>query len=672
MGAVDISELLGDEPLRQREDTKLTPVRKRIIICCDGTWQSAVSGKKNVPSNVTRLCRSLNPVGTDKDGNQWQQVVWYDSGVGTTALALGDAFEGATGAGMETNIIEAYNFAVLNYNPGDKIMCFGFSRGAYTARTIAGLISDIGICQKTDLNKFPDLWAVYKKLEPGKRFHRSELWFDWMWGKADENQGAGDKDHREFVYEKAPQGDWAQEGSREVEVVGVYDTVGALGMPEVLGIKLPSSEGWHNVGLSPNIPNAFQCLALDERRKAFSPTLWYLNKKTATKEQVEAHMEDEKLAEKRYWDVLQHAKDLKASGGATDEAVNAAAREVNVAARAWNKAARKRVRYQNRLEQHPVLRQVWIPGFHINIGGGSNDTLKDEGDMENMSNIAFAWMLDQIKDHVSVNEQVVSDEQNDRERHIEELNLQRRKTDLKLTSTKPKPQSLVKRTVSFAKTAVATISLPFKAIQQATEEKAREIGWGTGILEDSFTLAYWLNGQKRRTPGEYAKDNGNSIGETCEYIHPVVNFRVNWFKEQNEKDSSHPIYKPIHPKLKYERRKVVGKDGKPFFEYEIGGCLKPLPEWKLGGLDSYERLAIAGKAAYDYVDKLDEELETGIRTIRRSAISPKKPPVESALATVSDFDLKKTANKISTPSVGASTADETVTGTYCRDTDSKL
>jgi hypothetical protein len=252
MGALDICELLGDEPLRQREDTKLTPVRKRIIICCDGTWQSAVSGKKNVPSNVTRLCRSLNPVGTDKDGNQWQQVVWYDSGVGTTALALGDAIEGATGQGMETNVIEAYNFAVLNYNPGDKIMCFGFSRGAYTARTIAGLISDIGICRKSDLNKFPDLWAIYKKLEPGKRFHRSELWFDWMWGKADEKQGAGDKIHREFVYEKPPQGDWAQEGSRDVEVVGVYDTVGALGMPEVLGIKLPSSEGWHNVGLSPS------------------------------------------------------------------------------------------------------------------------------------------------------------------------------------------------------------------------------------------------------------------------------------------------------------------------------------------------------------------------------------------------------------------------------------
>lgn len=368
---------------------------------------------------------------------------------------------------------------------------------------------------------------------------------------------------------------------------------------------------------------------------------------------------------------MQRAKDLKAGGKATDEQVNAAARAVNEAARAWNKAARKRVRYQNRFEQHPVLRQVWLPGFHINIGGGSSDTLKDEGDMENMSNIAFAWMLDQIKGHVSVNEQVVAEEQNNRERHIEELNLVRRKTDMNLVSTKNR-SAWAKWTSLIAKSTITAIKLPFKAIQQAAENKIHENGWGTGILSDSFTMAYWLNGQKRRTPGEYAKNNGDSMGETCEYIHPVVNFRVNWFKEQNAKDPSHPIYKPVNPKLKYERRKAVDKDGKPFFEYNIGGCLKPLPEWQLGGLDSYERLAIAGKAAYDYVDKLDEELETGIRTIRRSAVSPKKPPAELALATVSDYGLKSANKETSGHSVIGSTADETATGTYCRDDEVKL
>ena len=241
---------------------KPTPRPKRIIICCDGTWQSAVSGKRNVPSNVTRLCRAVDPAGYDEHGDEWQQIVWYDSGVGTTSLAMGTAIEGAIGQGLEGNVVEAYNFCVLNYNVGDKIMVFGFSRGAFTARTIAGVISDIGICEKEELNKFPDLWNLYKhfkskKEHHGKRFFHSEAWFDWMWGEADEKQGAGTENDRKFVYTDGNRGDWAQEGSREVEVVGVYDTVGALGMPEVLGVKIPQwmlfwadKAGWHNVGLS--------------------------------------------------------------------------------------------------------------------------------------------------------------------------------------------------------------------------------------------------------------------------------------------------------------------------------------------------------------------------------------------------------------------------------------
>lgn len=246
--------------MRQKLDITRPYAHKRIVICCDGTWQSAVSGEKNVPSNVTRLCRALNRVGTDENGKVWQQVVWYDSGVGTTSLALGTAVEGAIGQGLEGNVIEAYNFCVLNYNPGDKIMCFGFSRGAYTARTIAGLISDIGICEQSNLNKFPDLWKVYKehaKKHPGKRFHRSDDWYEWMWGKLDENQGAGGPNETELRWAQEAQGPWSSDDSKEVEVVGVYDTVGALGMPEVLGIKIPQNllfwadqPGWQNTELS--------------------------------------------------------------------------------------------------------------------------------------------------------------------------------------------------------------------------------------------------------------------------------------------------------------------------------------------------------------------------------------------------------------------------------------
>lgn len=629
MNSVQFSELLGEDYiLRQRRDTKRVPIRKRIIICCDGTWQSAVSGKRNVPSNVTRLCRSLNSVGTDENGDEWQQIVWYDSGVGTTSLALGDTIQGAIGVGLEGNVIEAYNFCVLNYNPGDKIMCFGFSRGAYTARTIAGLISDIGICHKRDLNKFPDLWAVYKKIEPGKRFHRSEEWFDWRWGKADENQGAKGP----FIYEKPPQGDWAQDGSREVEVVGVYDTVGSLGIPEVLGVKLPSSDGWHNVGLSPNIKNAFQALALDEHRNAFSPAVWYLPNETATPEEVETRKQEEILAEKNYWRTLQQAKDLKASGKATDQDVNDAAREVNKAARAWNKSSRRRVKFQNRLELHPSLKQVWFPGYHINIGGGSNGTLENKGDMEEMSNIVFSWMLDQIDEFLSVDESFIINEQNEREKKFKELNQILESWDAKITTQASEPWTdWLRRHV---KTAASVVTRPLEPVQEPAYKKRRVYEWGLGELEDSFTAMYWLNGSKKRTPGEYAiAEDGNPLGDTFEFIHPVVNFRVTQFEKMNREDRSHPLYKPIEtsPQMRYSRRKVVDAQGTARFEYEIGSANRPLPEWKLGGLDSYERLSIAGEAAYDYVDVLDEQLGTGVRTVRRPPGPHDEEVIEKAL-----------------------------------------
>lgn len=156
-------------------------IPKKIIICCDGTWQSAVSGEKNSPSNVTRLARSLNRV-AEQDGKVWQQVVWYDSGIGTTSGWLGKKVEGAVGSGIEGNIIEAYNFVVLNWAPGDQVLCFGFSRGAYTARSIAGLISDIGICEPRQLQDFHEIWEAYKSNYQGERFRGSDAYYDYMDG----------------------------------------------------------------------------------------------------------------------------------------------------------------------------------------------------------------------------------------------------------------------------------------------------------------------------------------------------------------------------------------------------------------------------------------------------------------------------------------------------------
>ena len=224
------------------------PAPKRIIICCDGTWQDSASGKQNTPSNVTRLTRCLNRT-AQQDGKTWQQIVWYDSGIGTEAGWFTNTVEGLIGAaaGMEKNIIEAYTFVVLNYSPGDKIYCFGFSRGAYTTRSIAGLISDIGICEPRQLQDFYEIWQSYKSNHHHTPFSRSDPYFDYVDGVATEIDG-------KFAWKSPPHGDWATTPeSKEVEVVGVYDTVGALGYPDFHGMKWgPDKFGYHNVRLSPS------------------------------------------------------------------------------------------------------------------------------------------------------------------------------------------------------------------------------------------------------------------------------------------------------------------------------------------------------------------------------------------------------------------------------------
>lgn len=350
---------------------------------------------------------------------------------------------------------------------------------------------------------------------------------------------------------------------------------------------------------------------MDEYRKAFSPSLWYIPNKTATREEVLARKEEEEAAEAKYWSILKYAKNLKENKAstATDKDVNTAAHDVNVAAKAWNKAARRRVKFQNRLELHPVLKQVWFPGYHIHVGGGSSATLKGDGDMEEMSNITFSWMLDQIKKHLSVDERYVAHEQRTREEDLAKLN---DALDKWVKANKiPENESCSGWAWRHAKAAASAIAHPLTPSNEPAYKEHRELGWGTGQLKDSYSAMYWANGPKKRTPGEYAlKDDGVPLGETFEYIHPVVNFRHEVFKELHaSSNEKHPTYNPIGRDVNFKRRKTIDRHGHPWFVYDVGSSPKPLPEWKLGGSDSYERLAIAGDAAHAYVADLDEKLK---------------------------------------------------------------
>lgn len=221
----------------------VTPNPKRLIICCDGTWQSSVTGDHNIPSNVTRLARTLSQAGEDADGKVWQQMVYYDSGVGTgSILALEKARQGASGDGLVINVLEAYNWLVNNYHPGDQVYCFGFSRGAFTAKCIAGLVTDIGIFRPERMQTFPALWAAYQLNTAKHDFRKTKEYFQFLKGVTPlVPESDADKPYHRKPYEIAHE-DMASKGlskgltygeeSHVVQVVGCFDTVGSLGMAD--------------------------------------------------------------------------------------------------------------------------------------------------------------------------------------------------------------------------------------------------------------------------------------------------------------------------------------------------------------------------------------------------------------------------------------------------------
>ena len=167
---------------------------KRLVVCCDGTWNDSDNGTGY--TNVSRLAWAIKPV-DERSGTT--QIVFYQSGVGTDGDLTSRLGGGALGLGLSHNIRDAYAFVCNNYMAGDEIFLFGFSRGAYTARSIGGLIGYAGLLGKQDLDRFFELWDGYK--EP-------------------------DKDDRAAALKKFP-----ARSSVSIKVIGVWDTVGSLGIP---------------------------------------------------------------------------------------------------------------------------------------------------------------------------------------------------------------------------------------------------------------------------------------------------------------------------------------------------------------------------------------------------------------------------------------------------------
>ena len=157
-------------------------VPKKLVICCDGTWQDSdngwvkaagsVAGHQQYPSNVTRIARAVAP--EDKDHHP--QIVYYQAGVGTGVGLWNHLAGGGTGIGLAAHVREAYAFLVSNYAendklvPNDSIFLVGFSRGAFTARTLGGFICAMGILKKKAMPHFREIFEDWEQAGCGEKY----------------------------------------------------------------------------------------------------------------------------------------------------------------------------------------------------------------------------------------------------------------------------------------------------------------------------------------------------------------------------------------------------------------------------------------------------------------------------------------------------------------------
>ena len=268
----------------------MTKPGKRLIVCCDGTWNKLDS---ECPTNVVRLAQAVKR--TASDGVP--QIVFYDEGIGVDSNKI---VGGVTGLGIDKNIQDAYRFLSFNYDQGDEIYLFGFSRGAYTVRSLAGMIYCSGLLSRRYITKASEAYELYRDrgLKPN-----------------DDQAKSFRKDYGKDNGERVP-----------ITLLGCFDTVGALGIPLVPALKkfetqVKTRYKFHDTTLNKDIENAVHAVAIDEIREVFDVTLMTKNPDAPNQK----------------------------------------------------------------------LRQVWFPGEHGCIGGGTTA-------YRGLSDAVLKWMLDQISD----------------------------------------------------------------------------------------------------------------------------------------------------------------------------------------------------------------------------------------------------------------------------------
>jgi len=311
-------------------------VRQRLVLCLDGTWNQQDSG-----TNVYHLANLIKEGEVAAPDGTWRQRVEYQPGVGTGVL---DSITGGGfGIGLSRNVREAYDWLVEQYREGDEIYVFGFSRGAFTARSLVGLISKCGLVRRGAPIPPEELWHAYQILgrhrnartgmEPaanwwerlaGKRkapFRELQVLRRETWEKIDPRFKIKDPVNRAERL--------LVEWSRRVPIhcVGVFDTVGALGLN---ALAIPwlrdHTAQFHDARLTTLVLNGFQALAVDEHRTSFAPIPWYRE---------------------------------------TDAGIP-----------------------QNETANGGRIEQRWFTGAHSNVGGGYEDDI--------LAQFSLAWMIEEV------------------------------------------------------------------------------------------------------------------------------------------------------------------------------------------------------------------------------------------------------------------------------------
>jgi uncharacterized protein (DUF2235 family) len=237
---------------------------ERVVVCFDGTW--------NTPENDTNVSRIYASI-ADQHANCQGQLKFYDPGVGTQS---GSRLRGgALGWGLDQNILQGYCWLINEwpeqcgpaftesdgevFDPGPDIFLFGFSRGAYTARSLAGLINRCGLPKKREFVSEPHrrarpeselvqkAWELYRKRFRGESRQSAEC--------------------KQFRQEHC----WTV----KIRFCGVWDTVGALGVPLFSKNVLARGKyGFHDTGLCRVVQNAYHAIAIDENREDYQVALW--------------------------------------------------------------------------------------------------------------------------------------------------------------------------------------------------------------------------------------------------------------------------------------------------------------------------------------------------------------------------------------------------------------